>query len=79
MIRATVSQQAAQREVFLQQNEPDWNFHVSLFAKKLPVELAQNLAAAKTVEDEFRVADRELDWLRKGRMSDSQVCDTCPK
>lgn len=68
-------QEIAQQEVFPQQNKPDWNLHVSFFDKKLPPALAQNLEAIKTAEDEFRVVDRELYWLRKGRMSDSQVWD----
>ncbi|QDU73839.1 hypothetical protein Pan97_08390 [Bremerella volcania] len=65
----------AEREVFPRQNEPDWNVHVSFFAKKLPPKMVRNLEAIQTDTDAFRVIDRELFWLRKGRMSDSQVWD----
>ncbi len=68
-------QQIAEWAVFPQQNKPDWNLHVCLFAKKLPPAMARNLEAIQTSEDHFRVIDRELYWLRKGRMSDSQVWD----
>lgn len=65
----------AQREVFPLQDEPDWNVHVSFFSKKVPPKMAANLEAVRTDEDAFRVIDRELYWLRKGRMSDSHVWD----
>ncbi|MEW4563983.1 DUF1697 domain-containing protein [Bremerella sp. JC770] len=65
----------AEQAVFAQQDEPDWNVHVSFFAKKLPPAMARQLEAIGTDEDAFRVIGRELYWLRKGRMSDSQVWD----
>jgi len=65
----------AEQSVFPQQEELDWNVHVSFFAKKLPTPMAQQLEAIGTKEDAFRVIGRELYWLRKGRMSDSQVWD----
>lgn len=68
-------QDIANTEVFAQQNEPDWNIHVSFFSKKLTPRIAGDLEAIRTEEDAFRVLDRELYWLRKGRMSDSQVWD----
>lgn len=68
-------QEIAERKVFPQQNKPDWNLHVCLFVKKLPPTMARDLEAIQTPEDQFRVIERELYWLRKGRMSDSQVWD----
>lgn len=73
-VRTAAQVQAiAEQELFDRQDEPDWNLHVSFFSKKLPAEIALPLENIHTDEDEFRVIERELYWLRKGRMSDSEV------
>ncbi|MFN3148355.1 DUF1697 domain-containing protein [Bremerella sp.] len=75
-VRTAAEVQAiAKGEIFPKQAEPGWNVHVSFFSKKLPQRMAQDVEAIRTDEDAFRVIHRELYWLRKGRMSDSQAWD----
>lgn len=60
-------------KVFRDEGKPGVTVHVGFLHEKLPAEVARELAAVRTAEDSFRVADREYYWLCRVRTSESRV------
>lgn len=60
-------------KVFPEDGRDGTTVHVGFFHEELAPALANQLAAVRTAEDEFRVKGREYYWLCRVRTSDSKV------
>ncbi len=63
----------ASAKVFPEDGQAGVTIHVSFWQQKVAPDVARGLAALRTDEDEFRVAEREFYWLCRVRTSDSKV------
>lgn len=50
-----------------------WNLHVTFLKEPVPAPVAKAFSDLETEDDRFRVAGREIFWLRNGKMTDSVV------
>ncbi len=59
--------------IFPEAGQAGVTIHVSFWHQSATADFARQLAAVRTDEDEFRVAEREFYWLCRVRTSDSKV------
>ncbi len=66
----------AEAKVFPQDGDEAYAINVSFLKEPLPDQIARDLEALEGPEDRFRVIGSEFYWLRRGRISDSEIWNT---
>ena len=63
----------ARREVFAEADASGWGLYVIFLREAPPAEVHDGLRRLQTDDDLFEIQEREVYWLRNGRLSDSSI------